>query len=267
MSSRARSFAAVGLAVLAVSACSDGAGPGTGSNVSLSFSTVRPAGVAPSPSFRVDGVRASLMAPGDSLVLDDGTNTLIITSAQVLMREIELKRANVSDCDSTANADACEEFEVGATLVTLPLVAGAATEVTIVVDSGSYSEIEFDIHKLGTDSVDNLFHAANPTWPVGQSIRVTGFYNGTPFTFVTDIDAEEEVQFSPALVAGPGGTLGNITIRMDLDQWFRNGTTGPFVDPATANQGGANKSLVDNNIKNALKVFEDDDHDGNELDG
>jgi len=228
---------------------------------------VRPAGVAPAPSFRMGGVSASLMAPGDSLVLSDGANTLIITSAPVLMREIELKRANVSDCDSTANEDACEEFELGATLVTLPLVAGAATEITIVVDSGSYSEIEYDVHKLGTDSVDNVFHAANPTWPVGQSIRVTGFYNGTAFTFVTDIDAEEEVQFNPALVSGPGGTLSNITIRMDLDQWVRNGTAGPFVDPATANQGGPNKSLVDNNIKNAMKVFEDDDHDGNELDG
>ena len=266
MGSRMRRSAVAGLAVMAVAACSDSAGP-SGQSVSLSFSTVRPAGVAPSPSFRMGGLSASVMAPGDSLVLTDGTNTLIITSAQVLMREIELKRANVSDCDSTASADACEEFELGATLVTLPLVAGAATEVSINVDSGSYSEIEFDVHKLGTDSVDNVFQAANPSWPVAQSIRVAGFYNGTPFTFVTDIDAEQEIQFSPALVAGPGGTLGNVTIRFDLDQWFRTGPTGPFVDPATANQGGANKSLVDNNIKNAINAFEDDDHDGDERDG
>lgn len=266
MSGRMRELAVAGLVVLAFTACSDGAGP-SGQAVSLSFSSLRPAGVAPSPSFRVAGVSASLMAPGDSLVLTDGTNTLIITSAQVLMREIELKRANVSDCDSTANEDACEEFELGATLVTLPLVAGAATEVAITVDSGSYSEIEFDVHKLGSDSVDDVFAAANPSWPVGQSIRVTGFYNGTPFTFVTDVDSEQEIQFNPALVAGPGGSLGNVTIRFDLDQWFRTSPTGPFVNPATANQGGANKSLVDNNIKNAIEAFEDDDHDGDERDG
>ena len=40
-----------------------------------------------------------------------------------------------------------------------------------------------------------------------------------------------------------------------------------LIDPATANQGGANKSLVDNNIKNSIKAFEDDDHDGDERDG
>jgi len=266
MSGRMRGLAVTGLAVLAVAACGDGAGPSANS-VSLSFSSVRPAGVAPSPSFRMSGVSASVMAPGDSLVLTDGTNTLIITSAQVLMREIELKRVNVLDCDSTANPDACEKFELGAMLVSLPLVAGAATEVAITVDSGSYSEIEFDVHKLGTDSTDNVFHVANPTWPVGQSIRVTGFYNGTPFTFVTDVDAEQEIQFNPALVSGPGGSLGNVTIRFDLDQWFRTSPTGPFINPATANQGGANKSLVDNNIKNRIDAFEDDDQDGDERDG
>jgi len=56
-------------------------------------------------------------------------------------------------------------------------------------------------------------------------------------------------------------------IRLDLDSWFRTGASGPLVNPATANQGGANKSLVDNNIKNAIKAFEDDDRDGDERDG
>lgn len=246
----------------AATACGDSTAP-AGRSVALSFSGLRPAGVAPSVAA---GLHASLLAPGDSLVLNDGTNTLIITRVEVLLREIELKHANVSDCDSTANPDACEKLELGARLITVPLAQGPTTELAVTLDSGSYTEIEFDIHKLGTDSVDDVFLAMHPTWPANTSIRVTGFYNGTAFTFTTGLDAEQEIQFVPPLDVAAGATT-NVTIRFDLEQWFRNGPTGPYVDPATANQGGANQSLVENNIKNTLKAFEDSDRDGDERDG
>ena len=256
----------LGLAVALAGACSDSTAP-SARQVSLSFSGARPAGVAPSAGLAASaGGSSLLMAPGDSLVLTDGTNTLIITKVQVLLREIELKRANGVDCDSTSNADACEEFEIGARLVTVPLLQAAQTAIAVDIDSGTYSEIEFDIHKLGGDAVDNAFAAANPTWPANTSIRVTGFYNGAPFTFITDLDAEQEIQFVPPLVVGGATSAANVTMRFDLSLWFRNGTTGPLISPATANQGGANKSLVDNNIKNSIKAFEDDDRDGDERD-
>ncbi len=250
-----------------LAACSDSTAL-NGRQMSLSFSGVRPAGVSPIAGvLPVAGGSSILTAPGDSLVLTDGTNTLIITKVEVLLREVELKRANTSDCDSTTNADACEKFEAGARLVTVPLQQAVETGVTVDVDSGTYTEIEFDIHKLGGDAVDNAFAAANPTWPANTSIRVTGFYNGTAFTFLTDLDAEQEIQFVPPLVVSGGTVSANVTMRFDLSLWFRNGTTGPLISPATANQGGANKSLVDNNIKNTIKAFEDDDMDGDERDG
>ncbi len=257
-----RPLPVLGAMALAV-ACSDSTGP-AGRQMSLSFSGVRPAGVAPSLGAGQAGL---MLAPGDSLVLTDGTNTLIITKVEVLLREIELKRANVTDCDSTTNDDACEKLELGARLITVPLVQGPGAGMTVTLDSGTYSEIEFDVHKLGSDSIDDAFAAANPTWPANTSIRVTGFYNGTPFTFTTDLDEEQEIQFVPPLVVDASGTAANVTMRFDLSLWFRNGTTGPLIDPTTANQGGANKSLVDNNIKNSIKAFEDDDRDGDERDG
>lgn len=241
-------------------ACSDSTSPATsGQTVGLSFSGVKPPGL--SGAMAVGGLLA------DSMTLTDGTNTLVVRSVEVLLREIELKRANTADCDSTANSDACEEFEVGATLVTVPLAAGAATEVTVAIDSGTYTEIEFDIHKLGGDAVDNAFLAANPTWPANTSIRVTGSYNGTAFTFTTSLDIEQEIQFVPPLVIDASGSATNVTIRLDISTWFRNGVGGPLVGPATANQGGANQSLVENNIKNSIKGFEDSDKDGDESDG
>ena len=262
MKVQAKRMALAGILVTigSMAACSDSTSPAaSGETVGLSFAGVKPPGL--NGAMAIGGVLA------DSMTLTDGTNTLVITSVEVLLREIELKRANASDCDSTANSDACEEFEVGATLVNVPLAAGAATEVTVAIDSGTYTEIEFDIHKLGGDSVDLAFLAANPTWPANTSIRVTGTYNGTPFTFTTSLDIEQEIQFVPPLVIDASGAATNVTIRLDVSAWFRNGTAGPLVDPATANNGQPNQSLVENNIKNSIKGFEDSDKDGDESDG
>jgi hypothetical protein len=52
---------------------------------------------------------------------------------------------------------------------------------------------------------------------------------------------------------------------VDLSTWFRDGA-GALVDPASANQGGENESIVKENVKTSLKAFEDDDRDGDESD-
>lgn len=233
---------------------------GRGQTVGLSFSAVRPPGVG--------GAMAVRNTLADTLVLTDGTNTLKITSAEVVVREIELKRVQTAvDCDSTANESACEEFTIGALLVSLPLASGVNLRLEVPVDSGTYSEVEFDIHKPGSDSADLAFKAANPTWPTNISIRVQGTFNGTPFTFTSALNEEQEFTFSPPLVIDATGSTTNLTIRLDLSTWFRNGAAGPLVDPASANAGGANENLVRDNIKASIKAFEDQDHDGDERNG
>jgi hypothetical protein len=128
----------------------------------------------------------------DSFVLLVGTDRLVITSAEVVMRKIELKRAGVSmACDSVPNEHSCEEFTIGAMLVNLPLAAGAEQAISVPVDSGTYTKVEFKIHKPGSDSVDQAFFTLNPTWPANTSIRVTGTFNGTPFTYTSSLDAEQ----------------------------------------------------------------------------
>lgn len=248
--------------MLGVAACSDSTSPlaGKGQSVSLSFSGVRPPGV--SGAMSVQNVLA------DTFKLGVGTDTLRITSVEIVLRKIELRRvATAVNCDSTADEDACEEFETGSTLVNLPLVAGTSLGVTVPVDSGTYSKVEFKIHKPGNDSVDLAFFAANPGFPTNTSIRVRGTFNGVAFTYTTSLDAEQEYTFNPPLVVDASGSATNLTIRFDLSTWFRNGAAGPLVNPSTANNGQANQSLVENNIKNSIKAFEDHDHDGNEIDG
>src|SRR2546430_10867125 len=60
-------------------------------------------------------------ATGDSTLITLGNDSIIIRSAQVVLRKVELKRSDVASCDAVAGNDDCEEFETGATLVTLPL--------------------------------------------------------------------------------------------------------------------------------------------------
>ena len=250
----------LGCAVLATAmACDNTTGP-NGRQLGLSFAGVRPAGVAA-------GLGAMMAnAVGDSLSITDGTNTLVITRVEVVAREIELRRVGVVSCDSISDDDDCEEFSIDARLIVLPLTAGATQVLAIDVPAGSYSEFEMEVHKVSDDDEDAAFLAANPTWPMDASLRVTGFYNGVPFTYVSDVNFEVEESLSPPLVVDAAVAL-NLTVRIDLTTWFRNGATGPLIDPATAGPNGANKSLVENNIQNSVKAFQDDDRDGDERDG
>lgn len=250
----------IGSALLAATAACDSATAPGSSAVSLSFAGTRPAGVAA-------GFRASMPnALGDSLVVTDGTNTLIITRAEVVAREIELRRAGMASCDSSASTDDCEYFTTNARLIVLPLASGVSQAITVEVPPGTYSAMELEVHKVSDDPGDLAFLAANPTWPQGESVRVTGFYNGAPFTFVSDVNFDAEEDLQPNLVIGET-TQAELTVRIDLTVWFREGLTGPLINPATAGSGGSNKSTVENNIKNSVKVFEDDDRDGDERDG
>ena len=260
MSAKRLGFTVLGTALLV--ACSDSTGASSkGQNVSLSFAGRLPgfAGLQAMPSI--------VEAAGDSMVVTGGGNTLIIKTVEVVVRKIELKRANVSgSCDSIVHVEDCGEFKSGAVLVSVPLAAGAVSSVTVPIDSGTYKSMEFKIHKPGNDSVDLAFKAANPTWPANTSIRVTGTFNGTPFTYTTSLDVEQEASFVPPLVVTALGTATNLTLRFDISKWFI-GTGGAVLDPATANNGQPNESTVQNAIKNSFKAFKDDNHDGDESNG
>lgn len=253
---------AAALLATGVAACSDtGTNPlaGAGQSMALSFSGRAPAGVS--------GAMAVENALADTLVIGSGTDTLRLTSVEIVLRKIELKRANVIvNCDSTADEDACEEFTIGPQLVSIPLGPGVSTLLEVAVDSGTYSEVEFKIHKPGGDSLDTVFKVAHPEF-ASISIRVRGTFNGTAFTYTSTLDQEQEYTFSPMLVVDASGSATNLTIRVDVATWFRNAISGALISPATANVGGANEGVVKENIKNSFKAFRDHDRDGDERDG
>ena len=238
-------------AALVFAACSDTTDPlaGRGQLMSVSVASV--------------GAPVAIMA-GDTLVVAAGSDTLRITSDEIVLREIELNRVTTGvDCDSTADEDACEEFELGPRLVSVPLDGGVEALISVPIDSGTYDEVEFEIHKPGGDSLDTAFKAQHPDF-ANISIRVRGTFNGTPFTYTTPIDQEQEFEFATPLVVDVSGANTNLTIRMDVRTWFRVGGTGALIDPASANVGQPNEGAVRENIKNSIEAFEDDDRDGDQ---
>jgi hypothetical protein len=242
---------AVSLALLAsalLGACSSSSGPSSaGRQVAFQLATRR-APTAPA---------AALV--GGTEVIGNGNDTIVITSAQVVLRKIELKRATpTAVCDSLAAHDDCEELKTGPVLVDLPLGAGAARSFTVPIDTGSYGGLEFKIHAPSA-SHDAAFLAANPAFD-GVSIKVTGTYNGVDFSYTTDLEAEQELEFSPPLQI-TDSTGANLTLMIDLAKWFDNGAGGLY-DPTTANHGGANENAVKNAIETSLDAFEDEDHNG-----
>lgn len=242
-------------AALGLAACSDPTELALRGGVAVSFATRNPA-VTPAPAFDLAA------ALDDTTVV--GADTLIITSAEVVFREIELKAAETADCDVEPEPAGCEEITVGPHLVALPLTLGAEQRFSLEIPAGEYTRIDFEVHKLSdSDPGDATLLAQHPEF-ADLSIRLLGTFNGSAFTFESDLDVEQELELLPSLTVVEDATV-NVTVRVDVGTWFRL-SGGSLIDPATANKGGPNESEVKQSIKDSFHAFEDDDRDGDETD-
>ena len=224
----------------------------------------------PSSSGRTVGfqlaTKAAVAAPTQAAlagqeILTAGSDTIVVTGVQLVLRQIELERAGGAACDTSLAGDDCEELKVGATLLDLPLGAGAQRSFTVAVDTGSFAKLKFEIHAPSSHD-DTTFVAQHPGFD-GVSVMVTGTYNGTPFTYTSDLDVEQEYSLNPPLVVTET-TGANLTLFVDLSSWFLNQTADGLLDPAQANKGGTYEGEVKCNIEQSLNAFEDDNHDGHD---
>ncbi len=282
MSPSHRLAAAVALTGL-LAACSDGSAPTTGSQVRFNLAS-GPAGLA--------------LLSSDTFAVDP--DTLVVDSVKLVLRKIKFQRVNEDACDTEdgdhtgdqtsdtashtsgmasmhddggeddghdGHADACESFNAGPYLLNLPLGPEVVKAFSVMVDTGTYDQVRFKIHKPdndGTDPKDAAFLAAHPDFNQ-VSIQVVGTFNGTPFTFTTDLEARERMALVPPLVVA--GTMQNVdvTIKVDISHWFSTGSGG-LVDPASALKDQPNEQLVKDNISNSFRAFRDDNRDGEDDD-
>lgn len=241
------------LALLAMAAC-EGTGPTTGTGVSLTFASDVAAGPAAAPS----SASGPMLGP-----ITDGVNTVIINTVKVVLRGIELKNAEVNDCSVEPEPAGCESFRSGPVLVDVPVDGTTNQDVAINIPAGTYDQVKFEIHEV--TGGDGAFLTANPSM-AGKSITAAGTYNGSPFTFETNLSQEQVFDLIPNLVVTDGDAATNVTIRFDVSTWFLDSPGGDLFNPATASTGQPNESIAEENIKNSIKAFEDRDKDGDETD-
>ena len=201
-------------------------------------------------------VRASAPVPGVSTVIARGSDSLIISSARLMLREVELERVNATTCpDPIHYENDCREFKAGPVLLSLPLGGGTAVAVTLNAPPDQYDELEFEFDRLHR-SKDTAFLPVYPEF-ADASIRVQGVYvakgDRRPFSFFADIESEHEIELVPPLRV-VDGDVATLSVRVDLSHWFVD-RFGRLVDPNTANEDGPNEAIVARNIRRSLDAF------------
>lgn len=194
-----------------------------------------------------------------------GTNTLVITKAQVVARRIELAPADAATCAGTAEAgdddadieDGCAEVETGPVLLDVPVDASTKTNITASVPPGTYRGLELRLDPVSSGNRRSQeFLAAHPDFK-NASVRVEGTYNGKAFVFMSPVDARIETLFPAPITVDASSP--NVTVAIDLSNWFSDGAGGT-LDPSNS----GNASRIAANIAGSFHAFEDDDHDGHD---
>lgn len=233
--------ALVGSAGLA--ACNDASGSEGPQPVALTF---------------VSAPASAAISAGDPITVNG--HTLDVTSVDVTFSEVVLEReegfagggdseGGVDDADSDSEADsdsdgaANEHFRSGPVTVSLPLQGGVITPITTPIPVGTYEELELDI----------------------ATVRLRGTYDGQAFDVVVPVDEELEAELEPLFVVDDDSDRLNLTIVLDVTQWFRT-SGGVLIDPRLLATSASLRSEFIDRIERDFKAFEDSDRDADDAD-
>ena len=196
---------------------------------------------------------ASTAAAANALTVSNGA---VVSRIRIVIRDLKLEKAQGNEADDSDD----DEIKAGPFLLDLQGTTLENGAVQKVVDApftpGQYKEIKLKVHKPSS-SADGSVVSSDPAIAEmaskNASIIVDGTFNGAPFSYVTDSEAQQKFEGNVTLNAGS-----NITLNVDPSNWF--GTAAAPLDPTVA----ANKSAIDNNIRISFRAFHDDNHDGHD---
>lgn len=246
---------ALGSAVL-LGACSS-------SEVRITLPEDQPANISLFIEVPDDQVR-NAVTPAFSVRIEDGSDTLQINEAVLVVNQIEFGRDTGECVDSTNpdDGDACSEAQQDPTnpvLITAPvdLQSAILTSQPIDVEPGDYDRLELDLHPATSENTEIVTQGIAP----GSSVRVRGSFNGQPLAD----ESGGTIQFGPEAsleleLGEPGesftlneGESGAITLVVDVDSWFRD-EEGSLIDPRDAVADPDLKSVVEQNISESLQA-------------
>jgi hypothetical protein len=172
--------------------------------------------------------------------------------------EIQRVRMVVRDIKVRKELAAVEvELERGPFLLDLQggaLSGGVVQQFAVDVPEDTYDELRFVVHKLEDGQT-----IGDPILDTRQaSIVVNLTVDGEPAIWQTDVNDEQRINGVFDLRAGAN----NVTLQIDPSGWFTSGA-GDFLDPRL----GAHQQAIEENIRNSIDAFDDDDRDGHSDDG
>jgi hypothetical protein len=210
---------------------------------------------------RIEPMASVQGAAAGQLVVSLGPDQILIDGVQIVLRKIHLDGAPTASCPEDAEGDTgCAQVGLGPLVFDLPLDQGSDPILSALLPVGTYDHLKFQIHKPSDANGDADLLAEYPEME-NASIRVVGTYNGTAFTFTTDLTEVEELALpEPVEVAAEAEVP--LTLFVDGSDWFVDQAGTGLVDPAQANDGLPFESLVEQNIRASFRAFHDADADG-----
>jgi hypothetical protein len=185
-------------------------------------------------------VNAAPAASGDSLVVARGADTIVVRSAELVLREIAVK---------------AETLAVAPVRLVLPLGPDTVALAPAAAAAGTYRSLRFEVYPP-TREGDSAFVAAHPEL-AGSSVRVSGVYSRAgarrPFVFGLDFNEEQEFTLAPALVVAKEATP-VLVLSVGVANWFISADSAALIDPATAGPGGPNAAQVRDNVRMSFGV-------------
>jgi hypothetical protein len=246
---------------VSLAACADATNPSGGNQgpVTLSFTSASSAGASFSRGLSDQAAAADANAPTE----------VTVQNVELVLARVRLERAHEeSECEDAEHDTACAQFRSGPVLVALPLNGTAITPFSLAPPPGTYDRIRFKIHRPeGNDSSTQAFIAANPSWPAGASIHLTGTVtSGTGATAVTSnfdtyLRTEGDIRqtFDPPLVVGDSVDVAalnesmNVQVAVDVNQWFRT-ESGALIDPRALTTDARLLERVERNIAASFRA-------------
>jgi hypothetical protein len=170
---------------------------------------------------------------------------IALTRVRVALEKIELR---------SRDGDRRAEIALGPVVIDL---SGADLDGNVhrvfdsTVPAGTYDKIEFEIHPLERASTAA---GADDLLKQHASAIIDGTIDGEKFSFATAIEAQQE--FEGRFVVTDKSS--NVTFDVDSSKWFVK--DGARLDPRDA----ANRSAIEDNLRNSINAFQDDDGLGHE---
>ena len=245
-----------GIAVASLMGCSGSTGPAGTGRLTLQLSGRSP--VAAAPTFA------------------NGADVLTISSVEVVARKIRLERAEGTCPAANPAASAsqngsgsgegeeegeqdneCADVRLDPMLLSPPVDANAQTVFSVDLPEGTYTELKIQVHKPSDATADATFLADHPEFK-DISVKVTGTFNGTDFTFTSALTAEVELEMETPIEVTADAPAA-MTLAIDLASWFA-GSSGEILSPIDPSQQV--RSRIEQNIRTSFHAFEDHDRDG-----